>query len=320
MKRIPWKNVLSFSARAGITLFAFAWVFRRVDLASLRQTLGSVDPVWMAAVWALFFLSQAGCILRWRILAPSHPAVNLPFLAHSFLVGCFFNTFLPTTIGGDVIRGYDLIKATGEWRGSLASVLMDRLLGFVGFLSFALAAWILLPSAREDPLIQASFAGFCGLVAALFAVLGSRRILQTMLKPFGKIGLGQLQSHAKQFQETLRDYFRNPSRLLRGMGVTAIIQLFAIGIYAATAKALHVPIPLTYLVLVVPIIITLSQVPVSLNGWGIREWATVLFLGRIGIAAHEALSISLVCALIPLLSGAAGAFLFLGRRRRKRES
>ena len=318
MKRIPWKTLLSFSVRAGITLFAFGWVFRRVDLASLRQTLASADPFWLAGVVFLFFLSQAGCILRWSLLAPSHPAVNLRLLTSAYFVGSFFNTFLPTTVGGDVIRGWDLIKATGEWRGSLASILMDRLAGFVGFLSFAGAAWMLLPSAREDPLLRASFAGFCLLVAVLFAVLGSRRILQTMLRPFGKIGLGQLQSHAKQFQETIRDYFRNPSKLLRAMAVTSVVQILAIGLYAATVKALRLPVPLTYLALVVPIIITISQVPVSLNGWGIREWATVLFLGRIGISAHEALSISLICALTPLLGGMIGAALFLSRRRRKK--
>lgn len=319
MTRIPWKAALSFLLRAGITLFAFWWIFREIDLATVRQTLSSADRFWLAVTVAFFFVSQAGCVLRWSFLAPAHPGLNLRVLADSFLVGSFFNAFLPTTVGGDVIRGYDLIKITGEWRGSLASILVDRLLGLVGFLIFALAAWAALPAAREDPMIRTGFAGFCLLVGVTFAVLGSRRVLGTLLRPFGKIGLGQLQSHAKQFQDALRGYIQRPSRLLKGLAVTAAVQILAIGIYAATAKALHLPIPLIYLALVVPIIITLSQVPISLNGWGIREWATVLFLGRVGIPGHEALSLSLICALIPLLSGGVGAVLFLGRRRgRKR--
>lgn len=319
MRRLPWKSGLTLLLRAGITLFAFWWIFRKVDLAIVRQTLGSADHFWLAVTVAVFFLSQAGCILRWSVLVPPHPRLNLPFLANSFWVASFFNTFLPTTVGGDVIRGWDLIKTTGEWRGSLASVLVDRLLGLIGFLTFALIAWVSLPTAREDPMIRTGFAGFCLLVALTFCVLGSRRILQGLLRPFAKIGLGQLQSHAKQFQETLRDYVGRPARILKGLAVTAVIQLLAIFIYAAAARALHLFIPLTYLILVVPMILTISQVPVSLNGWGIREWATVLFLGRIGVSGHEALSLSLICGLVPLLSGMMGAVLFLVRQKRKKK-
>ncbi|MBI3318524.1 MAG: hypothetical protein HYZ90_05220, partial [Candidatus Omnitrophica bacterium] len=56
---------------------------------------------------------------------------------------------------------------------------------------------------------------------------------------------------------------------------------------------------------------------VSLNGWGIREGTTILLLSRIQVGAAEALSLSLICAGIPLLSGIVGGILFIGRRRRR---
>ena len=311
------RSMPALALRLGITGFAFWWIFRKVDFGSLRQVLSSADPTWLAAGLLFFFVSQLGCITRWSMLVPRHRALNWPFLADSFLVGQFFSMFLPTTVGGDVVRGYDLIKATGEWKESLASILVDRLTGFVGFLAFALVAWAGFPPARQDPLIRTAFAGFCGLVAVTFAVLGSRRVLQGMLVPFGKIGLGQLHSHAKQFQDALRAYLGRPKRLAAAFGVTAVIQVAAILMYAAVCRALHLAVPLAYLVLIVPIIITISQIPVSLNGWGIREGATVLFLGRIGVATEQALSLSLVCAFIPVFSALLGAALFLARRRRK---
>ena len=303
--------------RLGVTVFAFWWIFRSVDFAALGRILRSADPRWMAAGILLFFLSILGCITRWSLLAPRHPSLTWLFLADSLLVGQFFNTFLPTTVGGDVIRGYDLIKATGEWKESLASILMDRLVGFLGFLTFALGAWAVFPPAREDPLVRTAFAGFCGLVVVTFAVLGSRRMLRGMLTPFAKIGLGQLQSHAAQFQQALRAYLARPKQLASAFAATALIQVAAILVYAAVCRALNLAVPLAYLVLTVPIIITLAQVPVSLNGWGIREGATVLFLSRIGVSTEQALSLSLVCALIPILSALAGAGLFLLRQRRK---
>lgn len=311
------KSTLSLLLRLSVTGFVFWWIFRSVNFGSLSQILRSADLGWMAAGVALFFLSISGCITRWSLLVPRHPSLTWPFLADSFLVGQFFNTFLPTTVGGDAIRGYDLIKATGEWKGALASILVDRLIGLLGFLSFALGAWVVFPPAREDPLVRTAFAGFCGLVVVTFAVMGSRRVLQGMLMPFGKIGLGQLQSHAAQFQQALRAYLAQPKQLAAAFGVTAVIQIAAILMYSAICRALHLSVPLAYLVLTVPIIITLAQIPVSLNGWGIREGATVLFLGRIGVSTEQALSLSLVCALIPLLSALLGAGLFLLRQRRK---
>lgn len=312
-----FKNILGLLLRLGVTVFAFWWIFRSVNFGSLGQILRSADPRWMAAGGLLFFISVLGCVTRWSLLAPQHPSLTWPFLADSLLVGQFFNTFLPTTVGGDVIRGYDLIKATGEWKGALASILADRLVGFSGFLAFALGAWAIFPPAREDPLVRTAFAGFCGVVVVTFAVLGSRRVLKGMLTPFGKIGLGQLQSHAAQFQQELCAYLTRPKQLVAAFGVTAVIQVAAILVYAAVCRALHLAVPLAYLVLTVPIIITLAQVPVSLNGWGIREGATVLFLGRVGVSTEQALSLSLVCALIPILSALLGAGLFLLRQRRR---
>jgi len=315
--KTSFKNLLSLLLRLGITLFAFGWIFRSVDMNALRQVFRSASVPWLLAGTAFFFMAQIGCIIRWGLLAPRHPSLRWSFLANSFFVANFFNMFLPTTVGGDVIRGYDLIKATGEWKESLASVLADRLAGFVGFFTFALAAWVAFPPARQDPLVRTAFAGFCGAVVVTFAVLGSRRILQGMLRPFGKIGLGQLQSHAKQFQDALRAYFSRPRQLLAALGVTTLIQICTILMYWATSRALHLDVPLAYLALTVPIILTLSQIPISLNGWGIREGATVLFLGRIGVTTEHALSLSLFCAVIPILSALIGAVLFLLRRRRK---
>ena len=311
------RQTLSFLIRLCVTAVAFWLIIQKVDLNSIRATLLAADRLWLLVSITLFFLAQVGCVIRWHFLVPAHPSLTWPFLTGSFFVASFFNTFLPTTVGGDLIRGYDLIKATGEWRGSLASVLVDRLLGLVGFLLFALGAWIAYPPARQDAAVRAGFGGFLLLVIVTFAVLGSRRVLQAMLRPFSKIGLGQLQSHAKQFQEALRGYLNRPKKLLCAFGTTLLIQTLAILMFAAVTKALHLPSPLLFLMLVVPIILTISQLPVSLNGWGIREWAAIHFLGRIGIGQAGAVSVSLIYGAIPILAGIIGGLLFLARRRRK---
>ncbi len=312
------KELAGLLLRLAVTAAALGWIFRSIDLRRVSEIFRSARVSWLLAALALFSLSLAACITRWKLLAPAHRALTWPYLANSYLVGAFFNLFLPTTVGGDVIRGYDLIKATGEWKGSLASVLVDRLLGLVGFLMFALGAWIAFPPAREDPLVRGAFGGFCLVVAGTLGVLGSRKVLQSMLTPFSKIGLGQLQSHAAQFQEALRAYLKKPKVLVGGAAMTLLAQTSGILMFWTACKALGLAVSLTYLVLVIPIIVTVSQIPLSLNGLGIREGATVLFLGRIGITQEQSVALSLLCGLlIPMVPALLGAVLFLLRRRRK---
>ncbi len=312
------RSALSTLARLAITGFAFWWVLRLVDLAALRRLLTSANPTWLGMTVAVFGVAQLGCITRWWVLVPRHPALTWPFLANSFFVSQLFSFILPTTVGGDVVRGYDLIKATGEWKAPLASILGDRLVGFLGFMVSALIAWLCSPAARQDPLVRTGFLAYCALVIVTFVVLGSRRVLHSLLSAFSKVGLGQLESHAKQFQEALRAYLREPRKLAAAFGVTVVIQLLAILMFATAAHALNIPVSFLYLALVVPMILTVAQVPVSLNGWGVREAAAVTLLGRVGVAREGALSMSLICAAMPLLTGTLGGILFLLRRRRRK--
>lgn len=312
------RGVISFLVRAGITALAFWLIFRTVELEHLFAAFKTADTSLLLVALGLFFMAQLCAVVRWRVLVPPHPALKFPFLVNSFLVGSFFNTILPTTVGGDVVRGYDLIKATGEWKGSLASILMDRLLGVTGFLAFGLVAFLAFPLAQEDPVIRTGFLGFCLVVFATYGVLGSRWALQFMLSPFGKIGLGTLQSHAKQFQESLLNYFKHPKKLLLAFGISLFVQTLTILMFVFVVKAFALPIPILFLVLAVPIIVTISQLPISLNGWGLREGATILFLERINIDPVQALSVSLLCGAIPFISAAIGGILFLARRRRKK--
>ncbi len=311
-------RVLSLVGRAAITALAFWLIFRNVDVASLRDAFSTANRAWLLAAVVFFSLAQLGCVTRWRMLVPPHPALKWKFLVNSYLVASFFNTFLPTTVGGDVLRSYDLIKATGQWRESLASVLMDRLVGLATLMGLGLAAWLSFPPARTDPVLRGGFFGFCLIVLTGIGFLSSRRVLHTALRPFGKIGLGQLQAHAKQLQESLLAYFHEPKRLLKAFGISLGTQVAAVPMFVAISRALHLQVPILFFILVVPIVITVSQLPISLNGWGIREGATILFFQRIGIEPARALTFSLICATIPLLAGAIGGILFLLRRRRRR--
>ncbi len=312
------KPVLPLLIKSAVTATAFWLVLRMVDLSELLRTLRAVNPAWLAAAVAAFFAAQAACIIRWKILLNSGKPVSWAFAARAFFVASFFNLFLPTTIGGDFVRVYDTVKETGDWRHSLASILIDRLFGLAGFLLFAGGAWLLFPAARADALIQTGLLVLAILLVSALAVLNSRRALNLLLKPFDKIGLGQIEAHSKQFQETIFSYRKQPKILAQALTATTFVQIGAVLIYWSVCNAFRLEVPLVFLFVTVPVIIASAQIPVSINGWGVREATTVLFLSRAGVDPHEALSVSLICGLIPLLGGFVGAILFLLKKKKKR--
>jgi uncharacterized protein (TIRG00374 family) len=313
------KQLLSLGVRAAVTIGAFWLIFNKVDFADFQRTIAAANPKWLILSFAMMLLTQAGCIIRWWLLAPKHPKLTFGFLSESYLVGNFFSAFLPTTIGGDVIRSYDLIKATGEWKEPLASVLIDRLIGIFALMLLSMAAWAAFPPVREDPVMTAGFLWLCGVVLAAFGVLTSRRVLNMSLKPFGKIGLGQLQSHAKQFQEALLAYRRRPKLLLATVSISLANQVLWVLSTVATMKALNLGIPVLYLFLIIPIVALVSQIPISLNGWGLREGTTVLLFQRVGIEPHAGLTLALIGSVMQLTPGVIGGFLFLARQLRRKK-
>src|SRR6187455_2746904 len=108
-------------------------LFRRVDVAQLWQAARRASPAWLGAALALYLLMILASTWRWRVLLRAqHVELPFAFLTQSFLVATFFNNFLPSNIGGDVIRITDTAKVAGSRTLATTVVLIDRGLGLLG--------------------------------------------------------------------------------------------------------------------------------------------------------------------------------------------
>src|SRR5262249_39794604 len=124
----------------------------------LRTLLeGPIDYSWLAAAAVLMALAISLQLLRWYFLVR---ALDLPFsLYNAFrlgMVGMFYNTCLPGSVGGDLVKAYCIAKAHPERKTrAVATVIADRGMGLFGLILFAAvvgsAAWAL-----GDPIISGS--------------------------------------------------------------------------------------------------------------------------------------------------------------------
>ena len=116
--------------RWAVSLGALTWLATRVDWPHLAATVQGVEWGWWLAAFAVFLATQLTSGLRWQWLArPLGFTQSLGRFTQLYFVGMFFNLFLPTSVGGDVVRAWYLDGGSGRRLGAFLSVFVDRLSG-----------------------------------------------------------------------------------------------------------------------------------------------------------------------------------------------
>ena len=173
--------------KAGVSVALLALLFSKVDVARLWTVARTASIPWLVLALALYLGMILVSAWRWGLLLRAQHIIY-PFrgLTSSFLVATFFNNFLPSNIGGDVIRITDTAPAAGSKTLATTVVLIDRGIGLLGLaLVAAMGASAGLGPAKVGPLgpgmLWAGF-GVAAMLAtpALLNPEGFTRILQPL--------------------------------------------------------------------------------------------------------------------------------------------
>jgi uncharacterized protein (TIRG00374 family) len=254
---------------------------------------------------------------RWRTLISAQGyEAPLRDLSASYLVATFFNNFLPSNIGGDLIRVRDSSRLTGSKTTSLAIIAVDRILGFAALYSLAAAAFLAGGSAvRHLAGARVVLLGL-SLVFATLAFLYFRE--GTARAVMARSGLARIDWARERFeavQEAVHEYRRNFRAVLVAFAASLLLQTLFVYYYFAIARSLRIPLTLTACFLMVPLCTLVQAIPISFNGWGIRESVFVLYFSQVGLAKDSALAFSLLGAGLVVLLSLSGAVVWTSRAR-----
>jgi hypothetical protein len=302
---------LLFSA----AVLAFFFLLTKTSLKDIGLKLRGVSWGWLALA---FSLQGPGLLIsahRWRILARAQgDDVPLLFLVKSYLVGMFFNNFLPTRFGGDVVRIWDGSKYSKSLLKSSAVVLVDRATGIIVLFLFALiAALFRLDMAREVPVIWAALAfGLIGLAGVIFFFLPLfgrwlRKIPERgFLKPF--------KQKVIDFRTTIIFYKNKRKEFGRATAWAVLLQMNVILFYFLIGRALHLTIPLLDYFIFIPLVLLIQIIPITINGLGLREGAYIEIFKFYGIPAASALAFSIIEVAFGLILGLIGGAIYVSRK------
>jgi uncharacterized protein (TIRG00374 family) len=297
----------------GIGLIVF--LLWRLDINQLFTKISGVNVIYLLYGLIPYFLFVIISAWRWQVLL-DYKKFQIPFPRTTiiYFIALFFNNLLPTTIGGDGIRVlYSMDKRKAD---SLAVVLADRILGFIGLFIFALIAvlylWI---EKRQTEFFLYMSGGLIVLIIVTY-ILFSERAYRRISPVVRKITIFKLGERLSHLHDSFTDFGHAWGPITLCTVHSIIIQaLLAIGPFLVLRALGNYEIGILPFFIYLPIINVVSMIPISLNGIGVRESFFVLLFSRVGLPGETALAVSIISFLLIFLWSILGGIFFIVYRK-----
>ena len=296
--------------RVLVSIALLVFVFRRTSWSDITSLVSQTSP------WFLVLSIFVGMFINWLsawkwglLLRTSDIEVPVPRLFFLYVVGGFFNNVFPTNVGGDLVRVAAVARATPKRAAALSSVFMERFTGVTILVALSLICLLLNPDLRDIRIISATAVATGAYLVLLILILTPRylnfierrRIPKSARKVLGKV-------HG--FQTAVRQYRNHPRVLIQTLALSVLWYVgAALNVYvSALAFGRTVSFPL--LLISVPLVLTITMMPISVGGIGLNEWAYSFVFAQIGAGAPTGLLVAFLLRAKSIVVGGVGGALY----------
>lgn len=291
-----------------ISLGLVAVLITQVDLEHTLQYLTGISCPPLLAALGLYLGGVLVRAYRWGTLVWALGVkVSWWRLVDLYFVGSFFSLVLPTGVGGDAVRMYELSQDSRQTASAISSVLVDRFLGLFVLFSLAILALV---GGYEMVSLQIRI-----MIAAVVvgSVVGAALLLQRIwIEAVGRrLGLDRLLGRIRILRELYESiHLYGPAALLRATLASLVFNLMLIMTNYLLGLAVGIDLSLWYYFLFVPIISAALMIP-SVGGLGVREATYVFLFGQAGVPRGQAFALALAYDAVLVFTGLIGAVLYV---------
>ena len=310
------RQALVLLLKVVVSVGLLALLLGRTDVSRLWIYVRHASPAWLAGGLGLYLTMVLLSAWRWRLLLEAqHVSVPAGRLVNSYLVATFFNNFLPSNIGGDVVRIRDTARQAGSKTLATTVILMDRGLGLLGLLCIAaLGASVSAAPGGQPPVLASmlwlTLAGCLTISTAAVLLPGG---VARLLSPLRLIHQEWVEERIGRLTGALTKFRSAPRSLVACLLGAVLVQAVLVGFYVTIVRSMSIPISVWHLAVVVPISFVVQMAPVSLNGFGVREATFTYYFSRLGLPIESALVVSFMGAGLMILFSLSGAAAYLLR-------
>ncbi len=316
-KRDSLKRIVKASLRilTSMALLAILILINYKQLAQIPELLKNINILFLILSIIFYFLSIAAEAPRWRSLLKAH-GIYIPgsYLFNSVLIGGFYNTLLPTSVGGDAYRGIDLHKKFKiSVHENILSLLLGRFLGIISGIFFLLLSFIFkMYRHLSKPFLTGLAIFFPIVIFLIMLVLFPKKFKLEIF--FGKIKfLKKFKKSILDFSEVLDSYKRKKRFVFASFLYSMLSNLCSFISFYFIGAALRIQLGFIPYMFIIPITWAISNIPVTLGGFGLRENTVVILLKEFGVNPTSALTFSFIVLVINILMAVIGGFVLVIR-------
>lgn len=305
----PVKKRLSVVIRLGATIVLFTILFRSISWSTLLASFAHVHHPELLIGLSIGTLGIVISSYQWRVLLQGETIrFDLADLINLYLVGTAFSHFLPTGMGGDAVKAVYVGRESGKSEGSVSAVVMSRVTGFFGMLLIAIV--VLIFQYKHFSLsVMLWFLTLSLIVGGM--IFGAVFFVTLLPKIFkGKWTQHRIFASASNIGKALSATAKRP----RSLGIATIygtvFWIIACLNYYTYAIAIGMHIPLYFYFVAIPLVSLVTFLPISINGFGIRESAFVYIFSTVHVTSTTALLLALLMDAQVLFFGVVGGCLY----------
>jgi len=296
-----------------LALLGLLFYLQRGTIEDTIRSIRMIDRNFLLAGSLAYVAGIAVVSLRLNILMSAQALrVGCGKTAYLTYMGYFFNNFLPTSVGGDLVKAYYASNMTGEKVRSFISVFMDRFLGVTTLLMLAAISLVFSDiAAGNKPLVWFTLALFTALVFALtiFFNKGLARVFSPVARLAERF---KLKKKLVEAYDAIHSFKDKKKALIFSMAISLAAQIICFSSVFFFSRGMGVPVEFKTVLVIMPLVSILSMLP-SINGLGIREGAIcVLFSPYIG--KENALALSMLWLFVLLIVSVIGGICYLFKR------
>ncbi|MBU1862827.1 MAG: flippase-like domain-containing protein [Candidatus Omnitrophica bacterium] len=195
-----------------------------------------------------------------------------------YYIGYYFNIFLPTSIGGDIAKGYYAFKYCGKKANSFIAVVIDRFIGLCSIVFLSVISIIISYRKIDSPVIPAIIIGIIIVGSVVLLFFTNKKIASFLNVLNLPIFSEKIIKQIKNLYQIIYECKKHKLLVLRAFLYSIVFQMIIIATVYLNAIALNIDLSLSACFLVMPLVFVFSMVP-SINGLGIREGAYIYFFG-----------------------------------------
>lgn len=303
------KKTFALTLKFLVSIGLIWYLLHNIDLGSAWNRMLEADPVNLVMAVLVICVQVLISVFRWRVVMVAIEAV-LPFwqALRIYLIGLFFNQVLPSSVGGDAVRIYKGFRAGLALKASVHGVMLERVTTVLSLLILVTgtAPFFQGHLDQTDTNWMQTFS-----VIMLAAGVGGTTLLMFLDRIPQKFRSWGFVRALSELAADTRRIFLSPIHAPQALAWGVLGHIAIAGGVFFIAQSIDLDISILDCMVLMPLVMLVTTLPISIAGWGVRESAMVAAFALVGVQADDALVLSILFGLISVLFAIPGGITWL---------